>query len=685
MMSDFFLELSANPRARKIIKRLGLPLPMPQPLRRSRGPWEERPLHDQAVAVGAATGASLTGVMAATLPAAGANPWLARGELGQAFAGPGMAHGRPPRDLDLAAPAPELRLDGLVFDASGITSTGGLRGLYDFFHPLLPLLKSCGRAVVLGRPHELQSSSEAAAAQAALEGFVRSLAKEIGKRGATAQLLLVEPGAENRAGAVLRFILSPRSAFVTGQPFRVSTRVATDYVDIPVRALEGKVALVTGAARGIGEATARLLAGEGARVICLDRPADDALVSRVAREVGGAPLLVDLAAPDAGATIAGALREREGGVDIVVHNAGITRDKTLQKMKAEAWEGVLEVNLGAVQRITAALQEGLLRDGGRVICLSSVAGLAGNLGQTNYAASKAGLIGWVRRQAEELAPRGISVNAVAPGFIETRLTAAIPLVIREVGRRLSALGQGGLPQDVAEVIGFLAMPGAAGLPGGVLRVWGGALLGAEAGGRRVRHGAPFSPLESPPGCHRGRGSHAVRESLPGIPQARHHRPRRGRGAGAAPEDSPCPARDRRRHLGRGDPARPGTQRGPRDRPRSAPSRLGRGDDRHPGLRLGPAGHHPGGGGHRAGRGRRDDRGRLRLHQQRRDQAAPEGSACPGAARHGQGNPGRPARGAGQADAHHRGAATHAQAGRAHHRPQHGPVLRGDDPPERDQP
>src|SRR5262249_184053 len=115
---------------------------------------------------------------------------------------------------------------------------------------------------------------------------------------------------------------------------------------------------------------------------------------------------------------------------------------------------------------------------GRVVALASVSGIAGNVGQTNYAASKAGLAGYVRRRAEDLAPRGITVNAVAPGFIETRLTAAMPFVVREAARRLSALGQGGLPEDAAEVVTFLATPGAAGVTGAVLRVCGGALPGA---------------------------------------------------------------------------------------------------------------------------------------------------------------------------------------------------------------
>jgi 3-oxoacyl-[acyl-carrier protein] reductase len=148
-------------------------------------------------------------------------------------------------------------------------------------------------------------------------------------------------------------------------------------------------------------------------------------------------------------------------------------------MTPEQWTGVIDVNLLAMARVDGALDAaGLLRDGGRVVALSSVSGIAGNLGQTNYAASKAGVIGYVRARAAALAARGITVNAVAPGFIETRLTAAMPALVREAGRRLSALGQGGLPADVAEVITFLATPGAAGVTGAVLRVCGGALVGA---------------------------------------------------------------------------------------------------------------------------------------------------------------------------------------------------------------
>jgi 3-oxoacyl-[acyl-carrier protein] reductase len=481
-VSDFLLQLGGNRNARKLVKTLGLPIPLPQALRRAQGPWEDRPLADQTVILGGALGNGATGeglgpVLAQTLVAAGANPHLVR-DVPAAFRELGEAYGRPPRTIDPTALPERLKIDALVFDASALASPGELRALYDFFNPLLASLVPSGRVVVLGRPAQAAADPLQAAARAALDGFVRSLAKEIGKRGATAQLVLVEPGAEKRLPPVLRFLLSARSAFVSGQPLTVDGRVAGNGEPPLVRPLEGQVALVTGAARGIGEATAKRLAEEGAHVICVDRPADDGPTSQLARAIGGSVLPVDVSDPGAPSAMADFIRQHHGGVlDILVHNAGITRDKTLARMKPEQWDQVLDINLAAICRIDQALDV-LLRDRGRVVYLSSVAGLAGNLGQTNYAASKAGVAGYVRKQAEVLAPRGIAVNGVAPGFIETRLTAAIPLFIREAGRRLSALGQGGLPLDVAEVITFLSTPGAAGIQGHVLRVCGGALMGA---------------------------------------------------------------------------------------------------------------------------------------------------------------------------------------------------------------
>ena len=477
-MSDYLLDLGQNPTARKVVKSLGLPIPIPQSLRRARGPWGERPLHDRDVLVATPPGAALAETIAQTLASAGANPWVIGGAEALApFVGPGEAYGRPAQRIDPGDSESSLRPHAIVFDATGIENPAGLRALFDVFQPRIRGLRASGRVIVLGRPADGAASPTVVAAMAALEGFVRSLAKELGRKGATVQLITVAPKAEAHVPPVLRFALSDRAAFVTGQVWRVSATLKKAPKPTYLRGLEGKVALVTGAARGIGAATAEMLAGEGARVVVLDRPADDGPASRVARAIEGTPLLVDITDEDAPERIATTLREEFGGVDIVVHNAGVTRDKMLANMNAERWDTAVDVNLGAVIRVTDALLQGVLRPGGRLIGLSSIAGLAGNAGQTNYAASKSGIAGYVRALAPTVAREGITVNAVAPGFIETRLTDAIPPLIREAGRRMNSLSQGGLPQDIAEVVTFLASPGATGITGEVLRVCGGHLVG----------------------------------------------------------------------------------------------------------------------------------------------------------------------------------------------------------------
>ncbi len=473
-MNDVLLEIGKNKRARSIVQALGLPLPLPAALTRDKGPWKERPLADRTIAVAATEKSQLVPVLARALAAAGADVvWKGPDAFFSAFAAPGEAFGRPARLLDTLAEG--KRVAAVVVDGTGICDIAGLRTLYDLLHPLVGRIERSGRVIVLGS--ETRADAEASAAQAALEGFVRSVAKEIGRNGATANLVRVAPGAEERLAPVLRFLLSPRSAFISAQPLVIDTAAkAPKSVISFVKPLEKKIAVVTGAARGIGEATARLLAQEGAHVICLDRPQDDGPTSQLARSIGGTPLLVDMRAEDAPSRIVDAVKVF-GGVDIIVHNAGITRDKTLGRMRAEQWDEVLGVNLESVIRTNAAL-EPHLRNEGRVICLSSIAGLAGNVGQAAYAASKAGIVGFVKAKAAELGGRGITVNAIAPGFIETRLTAAIPLAVREAGRRLAALGQGGLPEDVGQAIVFLASPGAYGLTGRTIRVCGGALIGA---------------------------------------------------------------------------------------------------------------------------------------------------------------------------------------------------------------
>lgn len=337
--------------------------------------------------------------------------------------------------------------------------------------------------VLLGAPLD-PADHHQAAAQQALEGFTRSLGKEIG-RGRTVNLVRLTdaPAAES----TLRFLLSPKSAYVSGQVIEVGAgetgpgeTAPDDEPATPVdrdRPLAGRTALVTGAARGIGEAVAETLARDGARVVVLDVPQAGQDARRVADRLGGTALLLDITAADAGSRIAEALPD---GLDLLIHNAGITRDRRLVNMPAERWMPVLEVNLASVLRTTdALLKAGTLNRGGRIVATASIAGIAGNAGQTNYGASKAGIVGLVRSLAPRaLAEHGVTVNAVAPGFIETKMTAAVPLFIREAGRRMNSLAQGGLPVDVAETTAWLAHPASGAVNGQVVRVCGQSLLGA---------------------------------------------------------------------------------------------------------------------------------------------------------------------------------------------------------------
>ena len=371
----------------------------------------------------------------------------------------------------------DSRYKGLVFDATALTDPAQLVALHDFFHPLMRSLDTCARLVVLGTPPEQVGGAERVA-QRALEGFTRSLGKEVG-RGGTAQLVYVTAGAESAVGSTLGFLLSPKSAYVSGQVIRIGTSVS-EPAETPDwrRPLAGKVALVTGAARGIGEQISRVLARDGATVVGVDVPqAADDLV-RLTNELDGDYLTLDITVKDAPQRIAHHLTQAHGGVDVVVHNAGITRDKRLANMDGDRWSSVLGVNLLAPERITQELlAQHVIHPNGRIIGVASIAGIAGNLGQTNYATSKAGVIGMVESLRDELTD-GITVNAVAPGFIETAMTAAMPLATREVGRRLNAMSQGGLPVDVAETIAWYADPASTAVNGNVVRVCGQMMLGA---------------------------------------------------------------------------------------------------------------------------------------------------------------------------------------------------------------
>ncbi|ALV51581.1 3-oxoacyl-ACP reductase [Streptomyces althioticus] len=435
-MADRYLSFTGTAPGRFLTRRLGLP--RPAPLRR----WsQERPALDG-------------GLLHLT---AGAS----RLDLAPVLARTGL-----PTDEAAGKPA------AVVLDATGVRTVEDLDEVHAALHPVVRSVAESGRIVVLGAPLDTADHHQAAAQQA-LEGFTRSLGKETGG-GRTVNLVRLTDA--SAAESTLRFLLSPKSAYVSGQVIAVGDQESPAPEDAD-RPLTGRTALVTGAARGIGEAVAATLARDGAEVVVLDVPQAEEDARRVAERIGGSVLLLDMTAADAGARIAEAL---PGGLDVLVHNAGITRDRRLVNMAKDRWSSVLDVNLGSVLRTTDALLEaGALRRDGRIVTTASIAGIAGNAGQTNYGASKAGVTGLVRALAPRaLAEHGVTVNAVAPGFIETKMTAAVPLFIREAGRRMNSLAQGGLPVDVAETTAWFAHPGSGAVNGQVVRVCGQSLLGA---------------------------------------------------------------------------------------------------------------------------------------------------------------------------------------------------------------
>lgn len=463
-MTDQYQAFAKSPIGKFVIKNLGLPAPT----------FLDRfdsatPVIKGAVLVGAAPAGILSGAISQVLANIHANSYAGNNaELQQVAATQGLKLNAF-NDGDR-----ESKFKAVVFDASGIQNSEQLKELYNFFNPVARQILASGRVIVVGTTPETAKTVKQAIAQRALEGFVKSVGKEF-KKGIAAQLVYVDEGAEANLESTLRFALSPRSAYVSGQVIRVSK---ADVIDVDwVKPLAGKTAVVTGASRGIGEAIAHVLSRDGAHVICLDVPQQQADLDRVAGEIGGSTLAIDITAVDAGQKIKEAA-VAQGGVDIIVHNAGITRDKTLANMKPELWDLVININLSAIERVNDYLLEhDGLNANGRIICVSSISGIAGNLGQTNYAASKAGVIGVVKFTAP-LLKNGITINAVAPGFIETQMTAAIPFAIREAGRRMNSMSQGGLPVDVAETIALFASTASTGLNGNVVRVCGQSLLGA---------------------------------------------------------------------------------------------------------------------------------------------------------------------------------------------------------------
>ena len=242
--------------------------------------------------------------------------------------------------------------------------------------------------------------------------------------------------------------------------------------------LSGKIALVTGASRGIGAAIADTLAAAGAKVIgtATSESGAAAIGERLAQWRGEGRAL-NSAEPETIENLISDIEKEFGKLDILVNNAGITRDNLLMRMKEEEWDDIMQVNLKSVFRASKAVLRGMMKQrAGRIINITSVVGVMGNAGQTNYAAAKAGLIGFSKSMAREVGSRGITVNCVAPGFIDTDMTRALPEETRKTFEAQTSLGKFGEAQDIADAVLFLASDQAKYITGQTLHVNGGMLM-----------------------------------------------------------------------------------------------------------------------------------------------------------------------------------------------------------------
>ena len=567
-MSDFLLELSQNPTAKKLIQAAGLPLPLPVPLDRPKGPYTEQILKDRIVVVGGE--GQLSDVLATTLVKAGASPtWWATSSTTR-LPRPGEAYGRRPLRIAGDEMPEGVKANGLVFDATGLRTPADLKRVYEFFKPRMRGIAKSGRLLVLGRAPEDTKSPEEAAARAGLDGFVRSLGKEVGKFGATANLIYVAEGAEERAqsrGALLPLVaLGVRD----GQPVRVS-KTAKGSAGEALRA----------PARGQGRAgdrrRARHRRSDGASCwppraptwcASIVRPTT-AEASEVAREIGGTVLLADVTDPEAPAKIAdapqGALRRRgrrgpqrrrHARQDAREHEArGVGPGAGHQPRRRHAH------HRGAARRRAARRRAHHLPVVGR-----------GHRRQQRPDQLRRVQGRHRRLRAGALAPSwptsGITVNAIAPGFIETRMTAAIPVADPRGGAAAVVARPGRPAADVGQAITFLAArrPGVTGQVSALrrrpadrrpclvkarlmARHHGEARLDARA--RRGSHGnGKTQTAAARPAAADGRRvvivggvRDAVRQGVRRAHQARHHRARRRRRAARCSSSTGMPRKE----------------------------------------------------------------------------------------------------------------------------------------------
>ena len=387
----------------------------------------------------------------------------------------------------------------VVYDASGIKTPKQLQQLQQFFSPLVKRMKPSGKILILTCA-DTGVNLAYSAAQSAVIGFVKSLAKEV-RQGVCVNALSIGKVCKGHLLHAFEFFLSHKCAYVSGQTLYLDGHGLNDDVadlkyTYPKPTLNGKKILVTGAAGHIGQAICQVLLREGADLYCVDLPKKLAQLEHMANQINTirqnhhSPdaftnssrihiLPIDITESNASANLCQKIIQEVASLDGVVHNAGITDDKTLAKMSPLQWQAVMDTNLSAMVNLTQQmLNQSVFSDQARVVCISSIAGISGNFGQGNYAASKAGMIGFGKSLASVFALGHKRINVVAPGFIESTMTQKIPFALREAGRRMNAMNQGGLAIDVAEAVAWLMSPNADGFNGQVLRVCGQSVLGA---------------------------------------------------------------------------------------------------------------------------------------------------------------------------------------------------------------
>lgn len=372
----------------------------------------------------------------------------------------------------------EKSIESLVIDATQYQGENSYHTLYKVVQENLNYLSANARIVVLAKSSHKSLGTEENTFSQSLVGFSKSLAKEVGRKGSTVNIIFTNTNqmTEDPKALIgpLSFLLSAKSTFVSGQTFSMNSKSH----DIETKRDKQRLAIVTGAAQGIGAAIAEKLSNDGYLVIGVDIEPMKALLTTTMAKIQGEAFTLDVSDSNAGEQLV-QLGKKHNGFDLIVHNAGITRDKTLGKMPEHWWQQTLDINLLSVMRINKALlSHNSINSGGRIVCLSSMNGIAGQGGQTNYACSKAGIIGYVTSMGDELSSKNITINAVAPGFIETKMTKQMPFIIREMGRRMSALNQGGLPIDVAETVAFFANDDSYAISGQTIRVCGLNIIGA---------------------------------------------------------------------------------------------------------------------------------------------------------------------------------------------------------------